>query len=42
MNDRELVCIVCGKKVKINKYMVGDQYTCFKCRPPKEKKDENK
>lgn len=36
MNDKELICVVCGKKVKINKYQGNDPYTCFKCRPKKE------
>ena len=36
MNDKELVCVICGKKVKVNKYQGTDPYTCFKCRPKKE------
>ena len=38
MNNKELVCVVCGKKVKINKYKGTEPYTCAKCRPPKEEK----
>ena len=41
MNNKELVCTVCEKKVKINKYQGMDPYTCFKCRPKKEL-NENK
>ena len=40
MNDKELICVVCGKKIKINKYKGTDPYTCSKDRPKKEKNED--
>jgi hypothetical protein len=32
-NNREIICNICGKIVKVNRYIVDkDRYTCGKCK----------